>query len=55
MTQFNMGDEMVHNPQHHGTPDERANAIVRGFDVAYREQKPLSAAVDISTEYVMAL
>jgi hypothetical protein len=55
MTQFNMGDEMVHNPQHHGTPDERANAIVRGFDVAYREQEPLSAAVDISTEYVKAL
>jgi len=55
MTQYSMGDEIVHNLQHHGTPEERANAIVRGFEVAYKEQQPLSAAIDISTSYVRTL
>jgi hypothetical protein len=40
-----VGDLNVNNPLHHGTPDERAAAIVRGFEVAYREKLGLSEAV----------
>jgi hypothetical protein len=50
-TQSAMGDDMIHDPQHHGTPDERAAAIVRGFEVAYRERKSLSQAIQVSTDY----
>jgi hypothetical protein len=33
-TQFDWGDRRVDNPKHHGTPDERAAAVVRGFEIA---------------------
>jgi putative neutral zinc metallopeptidase len=55
MTQYNMGDDMIHHPNHHGTPDERAAAIVRGFEVALREQRSLAESIEISVAYVMAL
>jgi hypothetical protein len=46
------GDWDLNNPNHHGTPDERAAAIVRGFEVAYRERRNLSDAVQIGVNYV---
>jgi uncharacterized protein DUF955 len=54
-TQYEMGDDRIHNPQHHGTRDERAAAIVRGFDVAYREKRALGDAIAASFEHVRAL
>jgi hypothetical protein len=51
-TQYLYGDWEVNNPEHHGTPDERAAAIVRGFEVAYRERRNLSDAVQIGVNYV---
>jgi hypothetical protein len=54
-TQYNMGDDMIHQPQHHGTPAERAAAIVRGFEVAYREKNSLSKAIQVGTSYAMSL
>ena len=50
-TQSAAGDDMIHDPQHHGTADERAAAIVRGFEVAYRERKSLSEAIEVSIAY----
>ena len=55
VTQYGMGDDMIHEPQHHGTPDERANAIVRGFEVAYRERRSLSDAIDVSVRYAKSV
>jgi hypothetical protein len=53
--QYAGGDFNFNNPKHHGLPDERAAAIVRGFEVAYRERRNLSEAVQIGANYVLAL
>lgn len=55
MTQYNFGDNMVNHTNHHGTPDERAAAIVRGFEVAFQERKLLAEAIQISINYVATL
>ena len=49
------GDLNVSNPRHHGRPDERAAAIVRGFEVAYRDRRNFSDAVQIGVNYVSML
>ncbi len=54
-TQFNFGDNMIDNPGHHGTPDERAAAIVKGFDIAYNQRKSLSEAIDVGMTYATSL
>jgi hypothetical protein len=50
--QYSAGDLQVNNPQHHGRPDERAAAIVRGFEVAYRERRDLPEALRTGIKYV---
>jgi hypothetical protein len=54
MTQYNSGDDMRNNPDHHGTPDERGQAIEKGYQVGYDDEKPLLDAIKIGVEYVMA-
>jgi hypothetical protein len=54
-TQHGAGDMDVGSPGHHGTPNERAAAIVRGFEVAYRERRPLAEAIQIGLNYVSVL
>jgi hypothetical protein len=53
--QYSAGDPDVNSPEHHGTRDERATAIVRGFEVAYRERRNLSDAIQIGVNYVWRL
>lgn len=53
-TQHNFGDNMIDHPSHHGTPEERAAAIVAGFHFAMNG-KSLDQAKDESTRYVMNL
>jgi hypothetical protein len=53
--QYSAGDLHVNHPSHHGRPDERAAAIVRGFEVAHRERRNLSDAVQIGVKYVQAI
>lgn len=55
MTQFNVGDHGVGDRNHHGTPKERGAAVVRGFELGFRENKNLSDAIQESTSYVMSL
>lgn len=55
LTQYNAGDNMINNPNHPGTPDERAAAIVKGFETAFGERRPLSDAIEASVNYVMRL
>lgn len=55
MTQHSFGDNMVNHPSHHGTSEERGAAIVKGFEVAYREKRTLAQAIQISTNYVAGL
>lgn len=55
MTLYDFGDNNINEPSHHGTPDERAAALMYGFQSSYRDGNSLSQAIDISTRYVMAL
>lgn len=49
---YSLGDHDVDDKNHHGRPDERASAIVRGFQVAYHEKRSLSDAIEIGIQYV---
>jgi hypothetical protein len=51
-TQYNFGDTAYARADHHGTPDERGQAVVAGFQAAYRDRKSLSAAIEEGIRYV---
>ncbi len=55
MTQFTFGDNMVNSPDHHGTADERAAAVVKGFEASYRQKLNLNDAIAASLRYVSVL
>ena len=55
LAQYNVGDRSVNSPQHHGTPDQRGAAFVRGYDVAYKENRSLGEAIQISVNYASRL
>jgi hypothetical protein len=52
---YSIGDTAFDEAQHHGTPDERADAVVHGFQSAYRDRKTLDEAVQIGVNYVSKL
>ena len=52
--QESVGDPHVDHAQHHGRPDERATAIVRGFEVAYNERRGLAEAIQTGINFVMS-
>lgn len=54
-TQFTYGDNMIESPQHHGTPAERGQAVVAGYQAAFRDRQSTSAAIDTGLRYVAAL
>jgi hypothetical protein len=41
--------------QHHGTPQERAAAVVHGFETAYRERRTFAEAIEIGMNYALSL
>ena len=49
------GDYDVSARDHHGTPEERAAAVVRGFEVAHAERRSFSDAVQVGINYVSRL
>jgi len=55
VTQSSFGDNAISDPDHHGTPQERGNAIVQGFNVAHKEKRELEDAIQISIDYVKQL
>ena len=55
MTQFTFGDNMVSDPLHHGTSEERGAAVVQGFETGYRDRLGLSDAIERSVRYVRTL
>lgn len=54
-TQHGFGDNAVNHPSHHGTPVERANAIIMGFNVANKEKRPLEEAIQVGLNYASRL
>jgi len=55
VTQEYSGDNMIENPQHHGTPEERAAAVVAGYESGFRQNAPLSDAKQTAMNYVSRL
>ena len=55
VTQGDFGDTNFNSHTHHGTEAERGNAVVRGFEAAFREGKSLAQAIEESTNYVLTL
>jgi hypothetical protein len=51
---FSRGD-FSKDKDHHGTPEERAAAVVRGFETAYRERHSFAEAIQIGINYVSRL
>lgn len=47
-----IGDTAFTDRNHHGTPDERADAVVQGFKAAYESHKSLDDAIQIGINYV---
>lgn len=50
-----IGDVNQSSQGHHGYAEERAAAVTRGFETAYRERRPLGEAVQIGVSYVKSL
>ena len=55
LAQYNVGDHSLNSPQHHGTPEERGAAFVRGFEAGYRENLALGDAIQQSVAYASRL
>ena len=55
LTQFNLGDDRTTFEGHHGKPEERGAAVTNGFLASYQQRLQVSAAVEASTHYVMAI
>ena len=51
-TALKFGDHFIHQFSHHGTPDQRAQAVIKGFEAAYRQRLSLSDAIQLSINYV---
>lgn len=53
-TQHAFGDHRTDSARHHGRPEERAAAIVKGFEVAFRDRRSPAEALQIGMSYVGA-
>ncbi|MBT1516107.1 metalloprotease [Bradyrhizobium sp. SRL28] len=49
-----IGDYMFTDRNHHGTPDERAAAIVAGFNAAYRDRNTFAQGIETGITYVQS-
>ena len=54
-TQYGFGDYRTDSVRHHGLPEERAAAIVKGFQVAFRDRGSPAEALAIGMRYVATL
>ena len=55
LTHYDLGDNDLQNKQHHGTPQERAAAVLAGFTCSYSDSKPLAEAQIRAMQYIRAL
>jgi hypothetical protein len=54
-TQYGFGDYRSDSVRHHGRPEERAAAIVKGFEVAFRDRGSPAEALAIGMRYVATM
>ena len=50
-TQYSFGDSNYGDPDHHGTSAERGQAVVAGFDSAYRARESFATALETGVRY----
>ncbi|CDN94046.1 MULTISPECIES: metalloprotease [Agrobacterium tumefaciens complex] len=55
LAQFSVGDHAVDHPGHHGTPDERGNAVKAGFLASYHQRLAFKDALEAGVGYVQTL
>ncbi len=55
VTLYNFGDDNINAPSHHGTSEERAAAMMYGFQSSYRDRISLPEAINLSTRYVIGM
>lgn len=54
-TLHELGDFVFTDRNHHGTPQERADAVGNGYHVAYRQRRSMADALQAGVEYVMKI
>jgi hypothetical protein len=55
LAQYNVGDHQTSNPQHHGTPAERGQAVVEGFKAIYERREPFGTAFRKGIDYALSV
>jgi len=55
MSHESFGDFQFTSAQHHGTPAERAKAVVLGFETAYKQRIPLDSANKIGINFISSI
>jgi hypothetical protein len=55
VTQFKFGDNLVANPMHHGTPDQRGHAVQAGFLLGESGRRATREVAVAGVEYVRSL
>jgi hypothetical protein len=51
-TAYAVGTYDSNGPDYHGTPAERAAAVIQGFQTAFRDQHTVADAINIGVNYV---
>jgi hypothetical protein len=54
-TQYSFGDGDYGNPEHHGTSAERGQAVVAGFESAYRARESFATALETGIRHVQRI
>jgi hypothetical protein len=54
-TQYNFGDNNYGSPRHHGSQQERGQAVVAGFNSAFRDQHDFKTALEVGVNYVQRI
>ena len=52
-TLYRIGDYEFHNPNHHGTPDERVAAAEAGFKLGYEDRMEFARAFSLGVELIL--
>jgi hypothetical protein len=55
LAQYNLGDDAINDPDHHGTPDERGRAVVEGYKASFERGDGFGAAFDKGVAWARTL
>ena len=55
LAQYNLGDDAITHPDHHGTQEERGRAVVEGYKAAFERGESFQQAFARGVTWAMAL